>query len=143
MSELQWTLTGYTPYQWQMGGCREVGIPCNPDVNTISASVPGSVQKALLDAGEICDWNFGLNSRNLEWVENRHWLYEVYLPDSWFEKGKRYQLRASGLDHKGRIYLNGELVYDFANCHVEHIVELTDSLKLESNLLQIMFECPP
>ncbi len=141
-SELQWNLTGYIPYEWQMGGCREVGTSCNPDIDTIPASVPGSVQKALLDSGIVSDWNIGMNARDSEWAENRHWLYETYLPEHWFEAGKRYQLRALGLDHQGQIYLNGNVIYDFANCHVEHVVELTD-LNAESNLLQIMFECPP
>jgi beta-mannosidase len=142
-SGLEWNLTGYIPFEWEMGGCSEVETACKPDINTIGATVPGSVQKALLEAGISSDWNIGSNAREIEWVENRHWLYETKLPDKWFESGKKYNLRCAGLDHKGKIYLNGECIYDFSNCHIEHCVELTSGLGKKDNVLQIMFECPP
>ncbi len=142
-TKLKWTLTGYNPYEWQLGVCREVGVSAKPDIPPLPVQVPGSAQKALLQAGQIPDWNIGLNSREIEWVENRHWLYQTNLPQKWFQPGKRYRLHARGLDHKGQIYLNGREIYRFDNCHIEHIVEITDTLNNHDNLLQILFECPP
>ncbi len=142
LSSLKWTLTGYIPFEWQLGHCSEVGVGSKADLAAIPAAVPGSVQKALLDAGEIPDWNIGLNAKQVEWVENRHWLYETQLPCGWFAAGKRYRLRCSGLDHAGGIYLNGKCVYEFSNCHSEHCVEIT-LVSGEDNMLQILFECPP
>ena len=142
-SELEWTLTGYTPFEWQMGEFLEIGAKSKPDVETVPASVPGSVQKALLDTGLIQDWNIGLNARNIEWIENRHWLYQASLPQQWFRAGKKYKIRCKGLDHKGFIYLNGKYLCDFDNCHIEHTAEITSALQPGDNILQILFEYTP
>jgi hypothetical protein len=40
------------------------------------------VQLALPQAGEIKDWNYGLNAREIEWIENRDWIYQAELPDA-------------------------------------------------------------
>ncbi|MFI4912202.1 MAG: glycoside hydrolase family 2 protein [Sedimentisphaeraceae bacterium JB056] len=143
LAQLDWTLTGYIPFEWQLGGCREVGAAAKPDIETIPAKVPGSVQKALLDCNIIPDWNIGDNARCCEWVENRHWLYETKLPAQWFDTGAGYCLKASGLDHKGQIYLNGNSIFEFENCHLVNTVDITPFLKSDDNLLQILFECPP
>lgn len=142
-SILEWTLAGYVPFEWELRECKEIGVVARPDIETVPAKVPGSVQKALLDAGKIPDWNIGMNARQIEWIENREWLYEAMLPDDWFESRKRYRIRCGGLDHKGQIFLNGTCIYRFENCHLEHLAELTSHLKPKDNRLQILFECPP
>lgn len=143
LSCLDWTLTGFTPYAWQMGSCKEVGVNINPCIDPIPANIPTSVQYALRKAAVIPDWNIGLNAKEIEWIENRHWLFETRLPDPWFAKGKRYRLICRGLDHKGRIDINGKNAYDFNNCHIPHKVEITPFLRENDNILQIIFECPP
>jgi hypothetical protein len=81
LSELDWTLTGWAPYYWRLFTSIEVGdSPC-AEVQKLPARVPGSVQKALLDAGIVPDWNKGFDSRACEWVENRHWSIDATIPD--------------------------------------------------------------
>jgi beta-mannosidase len=144
VSKLDWVLSGYTPFEWQMGECKEIGIAASPEIGPIPVSVPGSVQKALLNAGLIPDWNIGLNAKKIEWIENRHWLFETKLPKSWFRKNSNYKLKFLGLDNKGSVYINDHRVYDFNNSHIDHSVEISPFLKYDdTNLLQVIFECPP
>jgi hypothetical protein len=111
LSKLKWNVSGYAPLEWECGRSMELGTDPKIDTFPVPAKVPGSVQAALLDAGIVPDWNVGLNSKQLEWVENRHWLYETTLSADWFSPGKKYRLRACGLDSAGTIYLNGKAVY--------------------------------
>ena len=144
LSQLQWTLIGTTPYAWLLSG-NPVQVLQDQTVEqeAIPAIVPGSVQKSLLNAGILPDWNSGLNARLCEWVENRHWIYSVHLPDEWFQSGKTYRLSAAGLDDRGWVYLNGKEIGTFKTTHLPYLFDLTDHLQPAGNLLQIIFDCPP
>jgi len=98
---------------------------------------------ALLQAGEIPDWNTGLNARHCEWVENRHWIYETLLPSEWLADGSLYRLTCLGLDYCGVVLLNGKEIGAFGNSFTPHEFDLTGILNGEANRLQIVFECPP
>ena len=142
LSHLKWTLSGWTPFLWQFEPSLESGS--SPDaVVSLPAKVPGSVQKALLDAGLLPDWNVGLNARTCEWVENRQWLYETELPDAWFEPGKTYRLECLGLDYSGWVYLNGRMVGEFCGTHIPHAFDLSPFLAANHNMLRIAFDLPP
>ncbi|MGE5221955.1 MAG: glycosyl hydrolase 2 galactose-binding domain-containing protein, partial [Omnitrophica WOR_2 bacterium] len=81
LSKLQWTVEGYTPFIWTFEKLFGLGDPPRSvDVPPIPAQVPGSVQNALRRANLLPDWNLDFNSRQCEWVENRHWLYRANLP---------------------------------------------------------------
>jgi len=146
LSTLDWQLAGWFPYLWQyqlehqqLGALAE-----ERDVQTICpAKVPGSVQYALRAAGILPDWNVGLQARECEWVENRHWMYETVLPDDWFVPGKVYRLNCQGLDYSGRVYLNDKLVGDFCGTHIPHIFDLTPHVVETHNVLRIVFDLPP
>ena len=83
LSELSWQLTGWHPNYWRGGVVAESTLKLQPDVGPIPAAVPGSVQQALRQAGLLPDWNDQLNSRQCEWVENRHWVFQTTLPTEW------------------------------------------------------------
>ena len=121
----------------------ELGLSPTAMVQSTPVMVPGSVQKALLDAGLIPDWNVGLNARLCEWVENRHWIFEVAIPDEWMPPGKTCRLRCDGLDHNGVIRLNGEELYEFEGAWIPHVVDLGPQRRESGNFLQIIFEIPP
>ena len=89
LGELDWMLTGWTPYVWRHHRSIEAGVSKSADVSGVPVLVPGSVQGALRDAGIVPDWNVGLNARACEWVENRHWIYTARLPDAWLEHAGR------------------------------------------------------
>ena len=143
LSQLDWTLSGWTPDLWRMNQTAEIGASPSAEVPAIPAKVPGSVQYALRKAGIIPDWNLGLNHRECEWVENRHWIYEAVIPDEWIEQGKTYHLNCRGLDYNGEIYINGLLVKEFNNSHLPVTPDITPFLQKEKNILRIMFGLPP
>ena len=145
LSELSWTVEGYTPYVWMferryggMGG----PYPC-VDTRPVPAPVPGSVQEALRQAGILPDWNIGENWRACEWVEHRHWIYRTHIPDAWLAEGWSCRLECLGLDYAGWVYLNGFEVAAFNGTHIPHFFELTPYLKDAGNVLEIAFDLSP
>jgi beta-mannosidase len=140
---LDWQLAGFTPHEWELGTSMEIGASASAEVLPVSAPVPGSVQKALLDAGLIPDWNVGLNAKLIEWVENRHWIYETVIPDEWLTPGRRFRLRCLGLDGFGCLRLNGRQIHRFANAFLPQVIDLTPHLAETGNRLQVVFECSP
>lgn len=118
LAGLEWTLTGWHPHYWEFPGMK-------PDVRPVPARVPGSVQQSLLDAGLLPDWNVQLNSRLAEWVENRHWTFEVVLPDIKLPAGARVRLVCEGLDYQGVVRLGGKEAGRFKGSLVPHTFDLT------------------
>jgi len=143
MSQLNWTLAGFNPHEWKLAKSMEIGAMAAAEITAIPATVPGSVQKALLDSGILPDWNYGLNARQCEWVENRHWIYETRIPDEWVKAGRQFRLRCLGLDYCGSILLNSKEIFHFNNTHLSHVIDLTADLLPSGNILQLVFECPP
>ena len=66
-SSLEWELWGFNPEGWRYQQV-DPEFRKRADTRGIPATVPGSVQLALKNAGIIKDWNIGLNSRESEWV---------------------------------------------------------------------------
>ncbi len=143
LSELPWEVSGYNPNEWKLEYFEALGVHVIPEVPPVPATVPGSVQKALLDAGVLPDWNIGLNAKLCEWVENRHWIYEAELPDILFAKGETFRLKFKGLDHSGWIFLNDKEISRFNNAHIHYSFDITDALSESNNILKIVFDCPP
>jgi len=131
LSRLEWKLTGWHPNYWKMG--------LRPDVPAMPAQVPGSVQKALRDAGLIPDWNVGLNSRQCEWVENRDWMFEAELPAEWTAERGRILLKCEGLDYQGVVLVGGREVGRFRNALVPHAFDLTRHIAPGTNRLAVVF----
>ncbi|MDH7482848.1 MAG: glycoside hydrolase family 2 TIM barrel-domain containing protein [Armatimonadota bacterium] len=143
LSKLHWKLSGWIPEYWRLNQTAEIGTSPDAEIPAIPAHVPGSVQHALLEAGIIPDWNVGLNFRECEWVENRHWIYEVAIPDEWIEARKTFRLKCLGLDFAGEVILNGKLVSDFCGSFIPHCFNLTPHLQEKGNILRIVFTTPP
>jgi beta-mannosidase len=142
LRDLPWRLSGWTPHLWRLFRTAELGEAPQAEVPAVPACVPGSVQAALLAAGLLPDWRYGDNARLCEWVEHRHWLYEVVLPEG-ARAGASCTLLCEGLDHAGEVFLNGEPVGTFANGHIPHRFPLDDHLRPGGNVLRIAFELPP
>ncbi len=143
LSSLSWNLSGWLPYIWKLGGSIESAVNQSAEVAPIPACVPGSVQKALLDAGLISDWNVGMNYRACQWVENLHWIYQTTVPDSWLQSGAEYELSCEGLDGSGWIFINGQQAAAFNGSHLPVILDLTSYIRPNNNTVQIVFDCPP
>ncbi len=143
LSQLDWTLTGYTPYVWHFEQSYRIGEIKTVDTGPVPARVPGSVQAALRDAGVIPDWEVGMNGRACEWVENRHWVYRTTLPDAWCAGDGNIVLHCQGLDYCGEVYLNGKLVAPFTGSYVPHRFDCTPFIQSDNNILEILFTLPP
>lgn len=147
LSELDWKLTGWHPNSWRMKDAKGVAFGKDSDIKAVECKLPCSVQKALLDAGIIDDWNVANNYRNSEWIEHRHWIFTSFIPKDWIKNGKKYILKCDGLDYSGEIYINDVLVYDFQNAYINHEVDLTEALNkaLESDdiIFRIAFKEAP
>lgn len=143
LSQLDWRVAGFLPHAWRFESNMAVGTTRQAETLAVPVGVPGSVQQALVDAGLVPHWEVGLNARQAEWVENRHWVYEVTLPGAWLEQGTQVRLHCMGLDGNGLIRINAHEVATFDNSFLPYTVDLTPHLHSGENRLQIIFECPP
>ena len=143
LGQMKWQLRGLVPFLWGVDRLTDIRNAPDAEIGPIDAPVPGSVQKALLQAGIIQDWNVGLNARGVEWVENRDWVYQTQLPDEWVREGTHAWLRCTGLDYAGNILINGVSVLAFKGSFIPYEIDLKPYLKLSGNLLQIWFQPPP
>jgi beta-mannosidase len=71
------------------------------------AAVPGTVANDLLAAGEIPNPYFERNSRLIEWIPARTWVYRKVFTVDAARRGQRAQLRFEGIDYAAQIFLNG------------------------------------
>lgn len=142
LSSLAWELVGTKPHYWRLWNQMDEMRIKHPENPPVSARVPGSVQQSLLDAGIIPDWNIGTNYRDIEWIENRHWIYFVDIPNDLIEKNKIIRLSCKGLDDNGEVWLNGVKVGAFNNTHLDYKFELNAAIKETDNRLAIIFFSP-
>jgi beta-mannosidase len=142
LSKLDWMLCGHRPNLWYytMKEKRALAGQWGP----VKASLPGSVQRALLEAGMIEDWLVGFNSLKCEWVENRHWEFTATIPAGAVPAGERVLLDAQGLDYSGWILVDCVEAATFRGALVPHVIDLTGQLGdgLEHKL-SIIFDLPP
>lgn len=138
-----WTLAGFIPETWRTYASMETGIVIISETVPVPARVPASVQQLLRDHGDIPDWHANLDSRAVEWVENRVWVYSTTLPRAWLEGGAIRRLRCAGLDHAGWVCCNGQMIGRFENGFIEHVFDLSAVPLVEQNTLQIVFDLPP
>jgi hypothetical protein len=87
LGKLDWKLSSFVPNLELAEKFTDIRTKQDSEITLIPATVPGSVQSALLKAGVIKDWNVGLNAREIEWIENRDWVYQAALPDEWVGSG--------------------------------------------------------
>jgi beta-mannosidase len=103
-----WQIKGYLGEDWEL---RRAYDPQTRDVlGWIPASVPGSIQNDLWQAGKIPNPYYERNSLLIEWVPERTWVYRrhFHAPAEWTTQ--RVQLRFDGVDYAARFYLNGQLL---------------------------------
>ena len=143
LSNMDWTLTGHIPNLWKFSRLCPMSETPPVDVASIPARVPGSVQMSLRDAGILPDWNVGTNARACEWVENRHWIYRMSIPDAWLDGESTVRLNCLGLDYCGWIYVNNVEAGQFKGTHIPHVLDITSLLKEKDNVLEIIFGLPP
>lgn len=141
---MDWKLWGYRPNYWRMNFDFEHFRGNQAEYSNIDIKIPGSVQMALKNAGIIEDWNIGLNSNKMEWIENRHWLIAGRIPENWItEKQEKMILECKGMDYKGIVMINGKEAGRFENAFLPYKFDITAYLKERNNSIVFVFECPP
>lgn len=144
LSELKWTLSGWRPFAWRMSKPAENQVYNDADIGPLRARVPASVQQLLREAGIIPDWNTGLESRNCEWIENRHWDFSATIPAGMLPENSPIVLHAPGLDYAGWILVDWVEVARFEGALIPHDIDLTDHLgDGRDHLLSIIFQETP
>lgn len=115
-----------------------------PEIGPLRAQFPGSVQRNLRDAGLLPDWNDGLNSRTVEWVEHRHWCFAAMLPAGAVPAGATVELHAETLDHAGWVVVDGRIAGEFCGALGPVTVDLTAVLAPSGpHHLALVFDSPP
>jgi beta-mannosidase len=143
LSSLEWKLWGYRPESWKLDFNFGKLSGTKADFFNIPIHVPGSVQKALKDAGIIEDWNIGNNYIKSEWIENRHWIFVTKIPEEWIRKNSKMVLTCHGLDDNGVIIVNGKEAGTFNNTFIPYEFDITPFLIAKNNTLAVVFKCPP
>ncbi len=144
LNELNWKMVGTYPYENYLNVSLELGTKMKGEMDPLDVKIPCSVQKALLEKNVIEDWNYGFNTRKIEWIENRFWVFLTQIPEDWFFSEREHSLLFEGLDYNGEIFFGGEKILDFSNSLKTHEVTITEQVDRKKNRdLMIVFHTPP
>lgn len=103
-----WELMGHWPYTPLYGTSMETGGELQGVTTWINATVPGTVQNDLLNAGLIPDPYFAQNSLLSEWVEHRWWRYKKTFTVPEDARTERVTVEFLGVDYSAYFFLNGK-----------------------------------
>jgi beta-mannosidase len=106
LSGPDWRLKDYVGEDWLSRGAFHPGT--RDTRHWRPATVPGSVQHDLWQAGEIPNPYVGRNSLLCEWVPQRTWVYRKSFRVDEALRGRQLRLRFEGVDYAAQFYLNGE-----------------------------------
>jgi len=121
-----WQMAGFIGEDWRFKKAYQKETQVK---DWLPATVPGSVHWDLLKAGEIPDPYFERNSRLVEWVHQRHWVYkrDVTVPAGW--AGQRIFLQFDGIDYEAEVYLDGERLGAHHSMFVPALFEVTGKVQ--------------
>ena len=128
-----WQLSCFYPYVPYYANSLEAGIEQKSIFPPIPAKVPGSVQKALMDAHIIEDVYYDMNSLKAEWVENKWWIYVTSFT---LDEIKNTDLVFESIDYKAKIFLNGTLCGESENMFVPLVIKAENYLKKGENFIK-------
>ncbi len=107
-----------------------------------SATVPGCVHSDLLNHKLIDDYFLDTNEQNVQWVEEKNWVYKSnFSVDEKILNRKYISLVFSGLDAYSEVFLNDSLILTTDNMFVEYEISCKKILQKENKLL-IKFQSP-
>lgn len=110
----------------------------------IPITLPGDVQRALLDAGRIEDPFYDRNEDGCAWIEDREWWYRMSFdgPQELLGPDERLRFVFHGLDTFATIYLNGEELGSHSNMFREAVFDVGERIRPAENTLAILFDRP-
>lgn len=146
LSSAAWTVEGWRQWDWMLPQPMESMNSRQPDIGPVPVSVPGSVRTALVNAGVVPAPEYGVASRQSEFLENRHWIFRTTLAadaTSTDAATRRRTLSFEGLDGAGHVLIDGEPVAEFGNTFLPVHVDVTDVLRGHPAELAIVFSGRP
>ncbi len=144
LTQVKWALSGWRRNAWSIGFSLETNWRLSPDIGPVPAKLPGSVQRNLLLAGLLEDWNLGLNSRKAEWIEHYHWEFSAEIECAEEFLNVPISLQAETLDHSGWILVNGRTIATFSGAMRVHCIPLENgAFRSGKNRISLIFDCPP
>lgn len=107
------------------------------------ATVPGSVQRDLIELKILPDPYYGTNEEKVQWVEDENWdfkkIFHLSANDLVYEEAL---LNFEGLDTHADVYLNGAKLFHAENMFVKHEKSVKELLREGENDLYIRFFSP-
>ncbi|HEY3558233.1 MAG TPA: glycoside hydrolase family 2 TIM barrel-domain containing protein [Kribbella sp.] len=136
-----WKVRGFLGDEWQHH--RVWGRLREPDA-WLPATVPGSVVDDLWRANVVPDPYAGLNTRAIEWVADRCWVYRHEFRLEPPARGRQAFLCLDGVDHSAVVYLDGQELGRVDGMFVATRFEVTELLRASpDHVLVIVVEPAP
>lgn len=111
--------------------------------NWREATVPGTVHQDLIKLGDIEDPFYGLNEFDIQWIEDKDWVYKTVLPISEEVVAREnITLYFKGLDTYASVYLNDTLILEADNMFRSWEVDVKGIAKSGVNTLKVYFHSP-
>ena len=108
----------------------------------VSASVPGTVEEALMGAGELSDLSIGTNVEEAWTLEYGDWWFSKDFELSPEDLLEVNSLIFHGIDTIAEIFLNGALIGHAQNMFIEHEFRVSEYLRVGSNSLAVHIRSP-
>ena len=107
------------------------------------ATVPGTVHTDLMANGIIDDPYFGMNERDMQWIDKEDWDYEtVFDLDGNIADKDNIELIFDGLDTYCDVYLNGTHILFADNMFRGWTVPCNGIIREKGNVLSVKFHSP-
>lgn len=107
------------------------------------ATVPGTVHTDLMANGIIDDPYFGMNERDMQWIDKEDWDYEtVFDLDGDIADKDNIELIFDGLDTYCDVYLNGTHILFADNMFRGWTVPCNGIIREKGNVLSVKFHSP-
>lgn len=137
-----WLFRGFIGEDWRL---RKSTLPVRNDQRLWQkASVPGSVVNDLWSLDAVKNPYFECNTRELEWVSQRTWVYKKWFDLPQTLQSKRIQLCFHGVDYEASFFLNGEYLGDHRGMFPPVVFEVQDKLRFGGeNLLAVVIDPAP
>jgi beta-mannosidase len=107
------------------------------------ATVPGTVQTDLMANGKIRDPYYGIEERNVQWIDKVDWSYRTRfdIDPAWVSADKA-EIVFEGLDTYADVWLNDSLILSASNMFLSYRLDVKAMLKETGNELRINFRSP-
>lgn len=109
----------------------------------LNAEVPGTVHTDLLKNGKINDPFYGMNEKDLQWIEKEDWEYQTtFNANGELITRDKIELDFQGLDTYADVYLNDSMILESNNMFRSWQVDITEIIRRGENELRIYFHSP-